>query len=78
MIIMQDFCSDYYVRISKNIKKLRLKEKLSQEKFSEKIGCSREYISRLENYHEHAGLDFILKLAYIYHLEVEYFFASEL
>ena len=71
---MQEKFSKYYKTISDNIKSLRLKTGLSQEKFAEKIGCSREYISRLENYHEVAGLDFILNLATIFKLEPEYFF----
>ena len=70
---MQEKFSKYYKRVSNNIKSLRLKQGLSQENFAEKIGCSREYISRLENYHEHASLDFILKLSIIYNLEPKWF-----
>ena len=73
---MQEKFSKYYITISNNIKKLRLENHLSQEKFAEKIGCSREYISRLENYHETASLDFILKLSSLFDLEPEYFFKT--
>lgn len=73
---MQAKFSNYYKVISDNIKKLRLKDSLSQESFAEKVGCSREYISRLENYHEHASLDFMLNLAEIYKITPESFFKS--
>ena len=73
---MQEKFSKYYKIISDNIKSLRLKTGLSQEKFAEKIGCSREYISRLENYHEVASLDFILNLTMLFDLEPESFFKN--
>lgn len=68
---MQEKFSHYYKIISDNIKRIRLNNHLSQENFAEKLGCSREYISRLENYHEHASLDFILNIAIIYNIEPE-------
>lgn len=71
---MQAKFSKYYTVISDNIKKLRTRKMLSQEAFAEIAGCSREYISRLENYHEHASLDFILNLAEIYEMNPESFF----
>ena len=73
---MQERFSKYYRTISDNIKKIRIKTGLSQEKFAEQVGCSREYISRLENYHEVAGLDFILNLATIYKLDPSFFFKN--
>ena len=73
---MKEKFSKYYKIISDNIKSLRLKTGLSQEKFAEKIGCSREYISRLENYHEVASLDFILNLTMLFDLEPESFFKN--
>lgn len=71
---MQEYFSEYYKTISDNIKQLRVKLGLSQEKFAESIGCSREYISRLENYHEHASLDFILNISLLYKIQPENFF----
>ena len=71
---MQEAFSEYYKTISDNIKKLRNKLGLSQEKFAESIGCSREYVSRVENYHEHVSLDFILKLSFLYKIQPENFF----
>lgn len=73
---MQERFSKYYKTISDNIKKIRIKTGLSQEKFAEQVGYSREYISRLENYHEVAGLDFILNLATIYKLDPSFFFKN--
>ncbi len=74
---MQEEFSKFYKIISDNIKKLRKETGLSQEKFAETVGCSREYISRLENYHEVAGLDFILNLATIYNKEPDSFLRKE-
>ena len=74
---MQEKFSNYYKIISDNIKKLRLETELSQEKFAETVGCSREYISRLENYHEVAGLDFILNLATVYNKKPDSFLRKE-
>ena len=74
---MQEKFFKYYKIISDNIKKLRKETGLSQERFAEIVGCSREYISRLENNHEVAGLDFILNLATIYNKEPESFLRKE-
>jgi len=71
---MQVYISEKYKLINKNIKKLRIKEKLSQEKFAESIGCSREYISRLENNKEKIGLSMLLKISFIYSKTPESFF----
>ena len=70
---MQEKFSKYYKIISDNIKNVRKETKLSQEKFAETVGCSREYISRIENYHEVAGLDFILNIATTYNKEPDSF-----
>ena len=74
---MQEKFLKYYKIISEYIKKLRKETGLSQEKFAETVGCSREYISRLENYHEVAGLDFILNLATIYNKTPDSFLRKE-
>ena len=74
---MQEKFLKYYKIISDNIKKLRKETGLSQERFAEIVGCSREYINRLENYHEVAGLDFILNLATIYNKEPDSFLRNE-
>lgn len=66
--------SDYYIVIANNFKKLRQAEKLSQEKFAEKLSCSREFISRVENYHERVSLQMILEAAKLFNVTPEYFF----
>ena len=38
-----------YHKIASEIKKLRKNAKLSQEDLAEKLNCSREFISRVEN-----------------------------
>ncbi len=65
---------DYYKIIADNIKKLRLNLKLSQEQFAEKIGCSREFVSRLENYKEKTSLKLLLKLALLFNKSPQEFF----
>lgn len=65
---------DYYKIIADNIKNLRLNLKLSQEQFAEKIGCSREFISRIENYKEKTSLKFLLKIALLFNKSPQEFF----
>ncbi len=65
---------NYYKIISGNLKELRLNQKLSQEKFAEIVGCSRVYISRLENNKEQISLQMLLNISKIYNLKPETFF----
>lgn len=76
IINMQDLILNYYKIIAKNIKSLRLNEKLSQEKFAECISCSREYVSRLENNKEKISLAMLLHLSIIFKKKPEEFFKS--
>ena len=71
---MQEIILNYYRTISDNIKKIRIDNNLSQEKFAEKLGCSREYISRLENYHEKPSLSMLLDICVIFDVSPEEFF----
>ncbi len=64
----------YHMIISANIKKLRKTSKLSQEEFAEKINCSREFISRVENLKEKVSLKMLLKLSEIFKVSPKYFF----
>lgn len=73
---MQEVKTNYYKIISANIKLLRIDLGLSQEKFAESIGCSREYISRLENNKERISLSMLLDIALMYHKFPEDFFKS--
>ena len=56
----------YYRIISLNIRRLRTEGKLSQEKLAERLGCSREFISRVENQKERVSLAMLLKIAELF------------
>ena len=71
---MQKYEVMYHKIISANIKNLRKTNKLSQESFAEKIGCSREFVSRMENLKEKPSLKMLLKLSYIFKTTPETFF----
>ena len=71
---MQDYLDRYYNIIADNFKDLRSRNNLSQEKFAERIGCSREYVSRVENYKERLGLEMLLKISFIFNIIPDYFF----
>lgn len=65
---MQEYEVTYHKIISDNIKKLRTKAKLSQEALAEKLNCSREFISRVENKKERISLNMMLKIANIFEI----------
>lgn len=71
---MQKYEVMYHKIISANIKKLRKEAKLSQEEFAEKLNCSREFISRVENLKEKVSLKMILKLSELFKINPKYFF----
>ena len=71
---MKNKNTNYYNIIAQNIKKLRKSSKLSQEKFAEKLNCSREFISRVENFHEHLSLNMLLQVAEIFKVNPSSFF----
>lgn len=71
---MQKYEVMYHKIISANIKKLRKEAKLSQEAFAEKLNCSREFISRVENLKEKVSLKMILKLSELFKVNPKYFF----
>lgn len=61
--IMKNKSVKYHDVIAKNIRKLRTQAKLSQETLAEGVGCSREFISRIENFKEKVSLNMLLKVA---------------
>lgn len=71
---MQEYEVMYHKIIASQIKKLRKKEKLSQEEFAEKINCSREFVSRIENLKERVSLKMLLKLSQLFNISPKYFF----
>ncbi len=73
---MQEYEVMYHKIIADNIKKLRKSQKLSQENFAEKINCSREFVSRLENLKEKPSLKMLLKLSFLFKVAPTYFFTK--
>lgn len=71
---MQEYEVMYHRIIAARIKKLRKNAKLSQEQFAEKVNCSREFVSRVENLKEKVSLKMILKLSYLFNINPKYFF----
>lgn len=71
---MQEYEVMYHKIIAANIKKLRKNAKLSQEQFAEKINCSREFVSRVENLKEKVSLKMILRLSMLFNVNPKYFF----
>ncbi len=65
---MENKESQYHDIISINIKKLRTAAKLSQESMAEKLSCSREFISRVENKKERISLNMLLKIAELFNV----------
>lgn len=74
---MQKYEVMYHKIIAKNIKKLRKQHKLSQESFAEKINCSREFVSRMENCKEKPSLKMLLKLSFLFNISPTYFFEQD-
>lgn len=68
MDIMNDNESNYHRIIALNIKKLRVTENLSQDALAEKLGCSREFISRVENSKERISLNMLLKISDLFNI----------
>ena len=73
---MQSYEVMYHKFFAKKIREIRKANKLSQEKFAEKLDCSREFISRLENNKEKLSLKLLLKLAYVFNINLREFFAK--
>lgn len=71
---MQNYEVMYHKIFAKNIKKLRKEQHLSQENFAEKLECSREFISRVENGREKISLKMLLKLSYLFKVDPCEFF----
>lgn len=74
---MQKYEVMYHKIIAAKIRQLRKNSKLSQEMFAEKINCSREFVSRLENLKEKPSLKMLLKLSFLFNVNPKYFFEEE-
>ena len=71
---MQHTEKNYYSIIATNIKFFRKNLNLSQESFAEKLDCSREFISRIENNKEKISLKMFLKICTTFKTIPEQFF----
>ena len=60
--------------ISRYIKEIRESKGLTQEMLAEMVGCSREFINRIENRKEDISLKMLLKLAQVFELNPQEFF----
>ena len=65
---MENQEAKYHEIISVNIRKLRRAAKLSQESMAQKLSCSREFISRVENKREKISLNMLLKIANLFNV----------
>lgn len=74
---MQKYEVMYHKIISVNIKKLRKGAKLSQEEFAERLNCSREFISRVENLKEKVSLKMLLLMSELFKVNPKYFFDED-
>ena len=70
---MRQYEEMYHI-IAKNIKTLRLHAKFSQETLAEKLGCSREFVSRVENNCEKVSLKMIFILSGVFKVSPKIFF----
>ena len=63
-----------YHKIAKVIKEQRKKSKLSQEELAEKLGCSREFVSRVENNREKVSLKMLFVASDVFKISPKIFF----
>ena len=63
-----------YHRISSTIKNLRKDAKLSQEQLAEKLDCSREFVSRVENNREKISLKMLFLISDVFNVSPKIFF----
>lgn len=63
-----------YHKIAFEIKRLRKEAKYSQEELAEKLNCSREFISRVENNKEKVSLKMIFTLSEVFNVSAKVFF----
>ena len=55
-----------YHKIAQTLKKLRKASNFSQEELAEKLGCSREFVSRIENNHENISLKMLFQEKWLF------------
>lgn len=67
--MMEVFVMDIIKVFGKNVKKLRLENNLSQEKFAELCGLHRTYISDIECFTRNVSLETVQKIADAFKIE---------
>ncbi|MFI3300762.1 MAG: helix-turn-helix transcriptional regulator [Candidatus Gastranaerophilales bacterium] len=72
---MQEYEVMYHKIIATNVKILRKRAKFSQEVLAEKLCCSREFISRVENFKEKISLKMLIHLSVVFETKPEIFFS---
>lgn len=56
---------DFYVELGKNIKKYRIKNKLTQEELAEKLNMSLNFVGKIEVAFSKPSLNTLIKIAQI-------------
>ena len=67
---MQDI-NTYHERLAKNIRRLRIENKYSQEYLAELTDRTREHINRLESGKETIGFTTFIKLAQVFNVSLD-------
>lgn len=65
---------EMYHKIASVMKELRKKAHYSQEELAEKLDCSREFISRVENNREKVSLKMLFIIAEVFQVSPKIFF----
>jgi transcriptional regulator with XRE-family HTH domain len=75
---MQEFQEKIYRTIAKNMRRIREKMGLSQEKFAELADVERESVTKIENAYKHnrPGLKILIKIAYKLKIKIGEFFVE--
>lgn len=68
---MEKYEKNYLITIGSNLKKERLKRKISQEKLAEIIGLHRTYIGMIERGERNISIINIIKITKTLNIEIE-------
>lgn len=63
-----------YINVGKNLKRIRQKEGLSQEKLSELIGANPKFIGHVERFERFISLKKLIQLSVILNVDIKEFF----
>lgn len=71
---MSSFQEQTYRTIGKNLKKYRLKSKISQEKLSEILDVNSKFIGHVERFERYISLKKLIEIAEYFQIPVKNFF----